>query len=69
MNKSNNLPWTEKYRPSQLEDIESNNKILFTLICMFTLKVLLLDNNYIYPENIAHIKHNSTEGKKIKLYK
>lgn len=31
MNKSHNLPWTEKYRPSQLEDIESNNKILFTL--------------------------------------
>ena len=34
---------------------------------MFTLKVLLLDNNYIYPENIAHIKHNSTEGKKNKI--
>ena len=38
-------------------------KILFLFIFIFLLKVLLLENDYQYPENIAHIKHNNINQK------
>ena len=49
-------------------------KILFLLLTLFFLKVILIDNNYSYPESIAHVKHINTEEKnnlyvsKIKKY-
>lgn len=44
-------------------------KILFLIICLFLFKVLLLEINYTYPENIGHIIHQENKNHKTTLFK